>query len=56
MGGIKNPFNPDTRIPYQLAEQGDFKLAIYGSDGKEIRTFYVGKADGNTQVGLHRYP
>ena len=56
MGGIKSPFNPETWIPYQLAGPGDFKLAIYGSDGKEIRTFYFGKVDGDTQVGLHRNP
>ncbi|MDE0185187.1 MAG: hypothetical protein OXP71_06980 [Candidatus Poribacteria bacterium] len=54
MKGIKQSFNPETWIPYQLVEPGDFKLASY--DSNEIRTFYFGKARGDAQVGLHRNP
>ena len=38
-----NPFNPETWIPYQLAEHADITLHIYSSDGQLIRTLVLGK-------------
>lgn len=37
-----NPFNPETWIPYQLAEAADVTLRIYGADGKLVRTLALG--------------
>ena len=37
-----NPFNPETWIPYQLAEAGDVTLTIYAADGKLIRFLTLG--------------
>ena len=37
-----NPFNPETWIPYQLAEAADVTLTIYAVDGSLIRTLVLG--------------
>ena len=37
-----NPFNPETWIPYQLAEPAEVTLNIYAVDGKLIRTLALG--------------
>ena len=37
-----NPFNPETWIPYQLAESADVTLRIYAVDGKVVRTLALG--------------
>ena len=37
-----NPFNPETWIPYALAEPGDVRLTIYGIDGQVVRTLSLG--------------
>ena len=37
-----NPFNPETWIPYQLAEAANVTLRIYSADGKIVRTLALG--------------
>ncbi len=37
-----NPFNPETWIPYQLAEPANVTVSIYSADGKLIRTLALG--------------
>ena len=37
-----NPFNPETWIPYQLAEPADVSLTIYAVDGHVVRTLALG--------------
>ncbi len=37
-----NPFNPETWIPYQLAESADVTLRIYGVSGVLVRTLNLG--------------
>ena len=37
-----NPFNPETWIPYQLAEPADVTLTIYAVDGQIIRQLALG--------------
>ena len=37
-----NPFNPETWIPYQLAEAADVKVSIYSVNGTLIRTLALG--------------
>ena len=44
-----NPFNPETWIPYQLAEPADVSIAIYAADGKLVRTLAL----GHQPVGIY---
>ena len=37
-----NPFNPETWIPYSLAEAAEVTLAIYDINGTEVRRFDLG--------------
>lgn len=37
-----NPFNPETWIPYHLAEPADVKVRIYAADGALVRTLVLG--------------
>ena len=37
-----NPFNPETWIPYQLAEPASVQIAIYSADGKLVRGLMLG--------------
>ena len=37
-----NPFNPETWIPYQLAETADVSMKIYDVSGRLVRTIPVG--------------
>ena len=44
-----NPFNPETWIPYQLAEPADVTISIYAADGRLVRTLRL----GHQPVGLY---
>ena len=44
-----NPFNPETWIPYQLAEPADVTISIYTADGKLVRTLEL----GHQEVGIY---
>ena len=37
-----NPFNPETWIPYRLAEPADVTLTIYATNGEVVRTLALG--------------
>jgi len=37
-----NPFNPETWIPYQLAEDADITIRIYNTAGLVVRTLFAG--------------
>ena len=37
-----NPFNPETWIPYHLAEAADVRVRIYAADGVLVRTLALG--------------
>ena len=45
-----NPFNPETWIPYQLAEPADVTLTIYAIDGTVVRTLAL----GHQLVGIYQ--
>ncbi len=38
-----NPFNPETWIPYQLAQTAEVTLTIYAADGKVVRILALGQ-------------
>ena len=42
LANYPNPFNPETWIPYQLAESAEVKLTIYDMNGKLVRRLTVG--------------
>ena len=44
-----NPFNPETWIPYQLAEPAEVSISIYATNGKLVRTLNLGYQD----VGIY---
>ena len=45
-----NPFNPETWIPYQLAEAADVSLAIHSADGQLVRALAL----GHQPVGIYK--
>ncbi|MCE2400672.1 T9SS type A sorting domain-containing protein [Candidatus Poribacteria bacterium] len=45
-----NPFNPETWIPYQLAESADVTVTIYAVDGKVVRRLAL----GHKSVGIYQ--
>ena len=44
-----NPFNPETWLPYQLAEPADVSISIYAADGKLVRRLDL----GHQPVGIY---
>ena len=42
LGNYPNPFNPETWIPYQLANSADVTLMIYDMNGQLVRRLAVG--------------
>ena len=46
-----NPFNPETWIPYQLAEPADVTLSIYSANGKLVRALNLGQQS----VGVYHH-
>ena len=44
-----NPFNPETWIPYQIAEPADVTLHIYATNGHLVRTLKL----GHQQAGIY---
>ena len=47
-----NPFNPETWIPYQLAQPTEVTIHIYSTKGNVIRTFEL----GHQTIGLYHHP
>ena len=46
-----NPFNPETWIPYQLAEPADVTIHIYAASGVLVRTLAL----GHQAAGIYQY-
>ena len=49
-----NPFNPETWIPYQLAEPADVVITIYATGGHVVRRFDVGHQNTGQYVKRSR--
>ena len=45
-----DPFNPETWIPYKLAEESDVSLDIYDSGGGLVRSFSIGRQAAGSYV------
>ncbi len=43
LANYPNPFNPETWIPYQLAEAAEVQVSIYSADGKLVRELKLGQ-------------
>ena len=62
-----NPFNPETWIPYELAQEADVRIDIYNASGQLVRTLELGRQsrgryvrkdtavhwDGRNRLGEH---
>ena len=44
LANYPNPFNPETWIPFRLAEDASVSLTIYGASGSHVRTIDIGFA------------
>ena len=49
-----NPFNPETWIPYQLAQPADVKIAIYAANGQLVRMLNLGHQSAGYYIGRSR--
>jgi len=45
-----NPFNPETKISFQLAEKSDITLSIYNTKGQKVKTLLKGKYESGLQT------
>lgn len=50
LANYPNPFNPETGIPYQLAQESEAQIHIYAADGTLVRTLDV----GTQHVGIYQ--
>ncbi|RKU26139.1 hypothetical protein C6499_14000 [Candidatus Poribacteria bacterium] len=48
LANYPNPFNPETWIPYQLAEPAEVRLRIYAINGELVRTLALGHQPAGT--------
>jgi flagellar hook assembly protein FlgD len=44
-----NPFNPETWMPFQLAQDSSVRIRIYNATGQIIRTLHL----GNQKAGIY---
>ena len=49
-----NPFNPETWIPYQLANESDVKITIYDTRGMLVRALALGHQSAGYYTGRSR--
>ena len=49
-----NPFNPETWIPYQLAESANVTVMIYSMNGNPIRTLKLGHQSAGTYINKNQ--
>ena len=49
-----NPFNPETWIPYTLADDADVKVRIYDVEGKLVRNLNIGHQRGGSYLSRQK--
>ena len=49
-----NPFNPETWIPYELAETANVTVTIYSVNGAPIRTLKLGHQSAGTYINKNQ--
>ena len=54
LANYPNPFNPETWIPYQLAEPVEVTVSIHSADGKLVRTLTLGQMPAGVYQGKNR--
>ena len=54
LANYPNPFNPETWIPYQLAESADVTVKIYATTGTLVRTLTLGHQPAGIYQTRHR--
>ena len=54
LANYPNPFNPETWIPYQLAEPAEVTVTIHASDGKLVRELELGQVPAGTYQNRSR--
>ena len=54
LANYPNPFNPETWIPYHLAEAADVVVRIYAADGVLVRTLALGHQDAGIYENRNR--
>ena len=54
LANYPNPFNPETWIPYQLAQATDVTVTIYASDGNVVRMLALGYQDAGLYTNRHQ--
>ena len=54
LANYPNPFNPETWIPYHLAETSDVRLRIYDMDGSVVRDLKLGLQDAGFYTSRSR--
>ena len=54
LANYPNPFNPETWIPYHLAEPADVTLTIYAANGAVVRTLALGHQAAGIYKGRGR--
>ena len=50
LANYPNPFNPETWIPYRLAQPADVTLTIYATNGQPVRTLALGHQPAGNYV------
>ena len=54
LANYPNPFNPETWIPYQLANPAEVTVTIYAANGTVVRTLDLGHRRAGSYANRHR--
>jgi hypothetical protein len=49
-----NPFNPETWIPFELAETAEVRITIFSPDGDAVRALHLGRVEAGAYLSRER--